>query len=107
MLKMESQHHHTQSDLKIRIFPLAGDDVSLSQKKMKTSRKHTNEQYSLFNCISVKNWVPYNGEVIKGKFPTTTQVDNVPLSNYFMDKEDNDLLRNEFRIIVGWTVSEL
>ena len=88
-------------------FSLAGDNVNLSQKKRKTSRKDTSKQYNLFNCISVKNRVPYNSEMIKGKVPTTTQVDNVPLSNYFMDKEDNDLLRNEFRIILGWTVSEL
>ena len=88
-------------------FSLAGDNVNLSRKKRKTSRKDTSKQYNLFNCISVKNRVLYNSEMIKGKVPTTTQVDNVPLSNYFMDKEDNDLLRNEFRIILGWTVSEL
>ena len=57
--------------------------------------------------MSVKNRVPCNDEVIRGNVPTTTQDDNVPLSNYFMDKEDNNLLRNEFRIIVGWTVPEL
>ena len=36
-------------------FSLAGDNVNLSEKKRKTSRKHANKQYNLFNCISVKN----------------------------------------------------
>ena len=86
-------------------FSLAGDNVNLSTKRRKTSRKGKNKQLNLFNIVATKNRVPYNGEKVSRD--QSRESDEVPLSYYFMSKEDNTALRGEFRHLVFTTLTEL
>ena len=79
--------------------------MSTCPPKRKNIKKRQNKQLNLFNIVATKNRVPYNGEkVLRDQ---SREPDEVPLSYYFMSREDNAALRGEFRHLVFTTLIEL
>ena len=84
---------------------LAGYNVNLSIKTRHTSWKKANKQMNLYNNIATKTMVPFKENSLKNKIFFSTPIDEVPMSTFLPNHEDNASIRSEFKHIVGLTVA--
>eukprot|EP00794_Sanderia_malayensis_P002024 gene2024-2301_t len=100
----EKSLHDKETKKKDRHFILAGDNVNLSLKAKHTSREKGNKQLNLFNCIASEARVPFVSGTFKNRLPIDERPENVPLS-IFLPNDDDDLqLKLDFKFIIAKTL---
>ena len=87
-------------------YVLAGDNVNISIKTRHTSRKKANKQMNLYNNIATKTRVPFKENSLKNRLCFSTPIDEVPLSAFLPNHEDNVSIRSEFKHIIGLTLAK-
>ena len=86
-------------------YVLAEDNVNLSIKTRHTSQKKANKQMNLYNNIATKTRVPFKENSLKNRICFYTPIDEVPMSTFLPNHEDNSSIRSEFKHIIGLTLA--